>query len=228
MTENIRSGGRRESKLLMSQRDTEKIYSNKVNGHRNYFREYSQYLFHLLANLDFEVIENVAHLIIRQARKKKTVYFIGNGGSATTAAHFAIDFTHAGALDHEPIIRAINLAENMAIITALGNDRGYDQVFARQLKTLGSKGDILIAISASGNSPNVVEAVKLAKKMGITSVGILGFDGGELNALCDYPIVVRTKKGEYGVVEDIHLFLDHMLASYIGLSLREKKRKKKI
>lgn len=211
----------------MSERDTEKIYAQKTNGHRNYFREYSQYLFHLLANLDFEVIENVAHLIIRQARQKKTMYFIGNGGSATTAAHFAIDFVHAGMIDHEPIIRAINLAENIGIITALGNDKGYDQIFARQLKVLGKKGDILVAISASGNSQNVIEAVKLAKKMGITSVGILGFDGGKLHALCDYPIVVRTKKGEYGVVEDIHLFLDHMIASYVGLFLRDKKRRKK-
>ncbi len=211
----------------MSERDTEKMFANKDHGNRNYFREYSQYLFHLLANLDFEVIENVAHLILDRAKKKRTVYLIGNGGSATTAAHFAIDFVHAGMLDHAPIIRAINLAENIGIVTALGNDKGYDQIFSRQLRMLGRKGDILIAISASGNSVNLLEAVKVAKEMGITTVGILGFDGGQLGAMCDYSIVVRTKKGEYGVVEDIHLFLDHMLASYIALSLREAKGKKR-
>ncbi len=210
----------------MSQRDIEKIYARKHDGHRNYFREYSQYLFHLLANLDFEVIENVAHLIIKRARQKKTVYLIGNGGSATTASHFATDLVHAGMLDYEPIIRAMSLVENIALVTALGNDKGYDQIFSRQLKAIGKKGDILIAISASGNSTNVVEAVKIAQHMGVTSVGILGFDGGALNALCDYSIVVRTKKGEYGVVEDIHLFLDHMIASYISLYMKDKKRKK--
>lgn len=210
----------------MSQRDTERIYKSEQGGHRNYFREYSQYLFHLLANLDFEVIENVAHLIIARARQKKSVYLIGNGGSATTASHFATDLVHAGMLGHEPIIRAMSLLENIALVTALGNDKGYDQIFSRQLKAIGKKGDILIAISASGNSPNVVEAVKTAKKMDVTSVGILGFDGGALNELCDYSIVVRTKKGEYGVVEDIHLFLDHMIASYISLYMKNNKRRK--
>lgn len=207
-------------------RDIQKIYKSKQGGHRNYFREYSQYLFHLLANLDFEVIQNVTELILERARQKKTVYLIGNGGSATTASHFAADLVHAGMLEYEPIIRAVSLVENIALVTALGNDRGYDQIFARQLKALGKKGDILIAISASGNSPNIVEAVKVASKTGITTVGILGFDGGQLNALCDYPIVVRTKKGEYGAVEDIHLFLDHMITSYISLSLKDKQRRK--
>mgnify|MGYP001611382036 FL=1 len=208
-------------------RDIKTIYLNKKDGHRNYFREYSQYLFHLLANLDFEVIENVAHLIIARARQKKTVYLIGNGGSATTAAHFATDLVHAGILGHEPIIRAMSLVENIALVTALGNDKGYDQIFSRQLKAVGKRGDILIAISASGNSQNIIEAVKMASKMGITSVGLLGFDGGRLHALCDYSIVVRTKKGEYGVVEDIHLFLDHMIASYVGLHLKSAKRGKR-
>lgn len=207
----------------MSHRDTESIYIDGKKDTGNYFREYSQYLFHLLANLDFEVIENVTRLIIRCARRKKSVYLTGNGGSATTASHFATDLVHAGMLGHEPIVRAMSLVDNIALLTALGNDKGYDQVFARQLKAVGGKGDILIAISASGNSQNLIEAVKTAAAMDITSVGILGFDGGQLSKLCDYSIIVRTKKGEYGVVEDLHLFLDHMIASYISMYIRGKK-----
>lgn len=198
------------------------LKNRRVSG--EYFREYARYLFHLLANLDFEIIENVSDLILKKSREGRTVYLIGNGGSATTAAHFATDLSHCGFLEHKPIIRAISLTENIALLTAIGNDRGYDQIFARQLKSLFQKDDILIAISASGNSPNLIVGVKEAKKMGGHAVGLVGFDGGELATLCDYVIQVRTEKGEYGPVEDVHVFLDHMITSYIGLQLAKRAR----
>lgn len=194
------------------------IFNSKtVSG--EYFKEYARYLFNLLANLDFEIIESVADLILKKSKEGKTVYIIGNGGSATTASHFATDLSHCGLIGHQPIVRAISLTENVALLTAIGNDRGYEEIFSRQLNSLFQKGDILIAISASGNSPNLVSAVKYAKGMGGNTVGMLGFDGGELAKICDYVIQVSTEKGEYGPVEDVHVFLDHMITSYLGMYL---------
>ena len=192
-----------------------------------FFRRYARYLFHLLANLDFEIIENVAHLIIEKSKEGKTVYIAGNGGSATTASHFAADLAHSAFVNHRPLVRAVSLSENVALLTALGNDRGYEEVFSYQLETHMTEGDILIVISASGNSPNIVRAVRTAKQIGAVSIGLVGFDGGELATLCDYVIAVYTVKGEYGPVEDLHLFLDHMLSSYIGLILSGKKKYRK-
>lgn len=185
-----------------------------------YFRQYSRYLLHLLANLDFEIIENVADLILTKAKEGRAVFLIGNGGSATTASHFATDLSHCGFIKHRPIIKAISLTENIAMLTALGNDKGYDQIFASQIKNLFQPEDILIAISASGNSPNLIAAIKQAQKMGGHTIGLVGFNGGEMGKICEHVIQVQTEQGEYGPVEDLHIILDHMLTSYLGIKLK--------
>lgn len=191
----------------------------------NYLKGYSEYLSDLLKSLDHKSIEEVAKLIIKRARLGKTVYLIGNGGSASTATHFATDLVHCGHIGHKPIIRAVSLSDNISLITAIGNDKGYEYIFANQLKALGNEGDICIVISASGNSPNLIEACEVAKKMGVTTVALLGFDGGKLVKMADHVIHVKTPKGQYGPVEDTHIFLDHMISFYIG-SLLSKKNKK--
>lgn len=195
---------------------------NAINP-KDFFKQYSQYLSELLQGLDFDSIKAVAGVIIRQSKRGKTVYFIGNGGSASTASHFATDLVHCGLLDHRPIIRAVSLSDNIALITAIGNDKGYEYVFSRQLESLAKRGDICIAISASGNSRNLIEAFKTSKLMGIITVALLGFDGGKLMKMADHVIHVKTPKGEYGPVEDSHLFLDHMISSYIGVILNSEK-----
>lgn len=187
--------------------------------------KYSKYLSKLLGNLDFKAVEKVANLIIRQSGRGKTIYIIGNGGSASTASHFATDLMHCSLIGHRPIIRAISLSDNTSLITAIGNDKGYEQIFSKQLERVADKGDILMAISASGNSRNLIEAFKRAKNMGMTTVALLGFDGGKMLKLADHVIHVRTPMGEYGPVEDTHLFLDHMITFYIGLVLNSKKHK---
>jgi len=209
----------------MPKRNIRKIYK-KSSRPGDYFREYAKYLFHLLANLDFNVIEKVAKIISEHSYQGKTVYLIGNGGSATTASHFATDLSHGTLLKGKLLIKAVSLVDNIPLITAISNDRGYERVFVNQIKNLFQKGDILIAISASGNSLNLIEAVKLAKKMGGVTIGLLGFDGGKLAKICDYAIIVHTEKGQYGPVEDVHIFLDHMITSYLGLSLPKTKSKK--
>src|SRR3989344_6564756 len=196
---------------------------NAKKNPKDFFKQYSQYLSKLLQGLDFDSIKAVADIIIRQSKRGKTVYFIGNGGSASTASHFATDLVHCGLLDHSPIIRAISLSDNIALITAIGNDNGYEYVFSRQLESLAKRGDICIAISASGNSRNLIEAFKTSRLMGIITVAFLGFDGGKLMKMADHVIHVRTLKGEYGPVEDSHLLLDLMISSYIGTILNSEK-----
>lgn len=191
----------------------------------DYFRQYSRYLFHLLANLDYNAIGKVTRLILEKSRQGKTVFFIGNGGSAATASHFATDLSHGILLGGKPLIKAVSLVDNIPLMTAISNDYGYEKVFTNQMKNLFLRDDMLVAISASGSSPNLVEAVKLAKKMGGVTVGLVGFDGGKLAEICDHTIHVRTEKEQYGPVEDVHIFLDHMISSYLGLSLKKRKNR---
>ena len=149
----------------MPKRNIKKIYK-KSSQPTDYFREYSKYLFHLLANLNFNTIEKVTKIILEKSKQGKTVFLAGNGGSAATASHFANDLSHGVLLKTKPLIKAVSLIDNIPLMTAISNDDGYEKVFTHQIRNLFKKGDILIAISASGNSPNVVEAVKLAKKIG--------------------------------------------------------------
>ena len=129
--------------------------------------------------------------------------------------HFANDLsigTRTG--DNRPF-RAISLTDNVAVMTALANDEGYDAMFIDQLKVHFSEGDSLVAISASGNSPNVIVAVEYVKSRGGTVVGLTGFDGGKLRQLSDISLHVATDKGEYGPVEDMHMIFDHLIGSYL-------------
>lgn len=146
--------------------------------------------------------------VIKCIDKEKFIYIIGNGGSASTASHFACDLTTHG-------YRAISLTDNNAIITRIGNDIGYDDIFLEQLKLYFNKGDVLVAISASGNSANLLKAVEYANQLGIT-VAIVGFDGGELADMCNFVIHTPTDKGDYEGAEDKHLEVCHTIAKRLG------------
>ena len=185
----------------------------------HFFQEYHKYLGKLLDNLDYKVVEEVTKLILEKSRDGQAIFLVGNGGSAATASHFATDLVQCSQPEAGLCFRAISLVDNVPLLTALGNDRGYEEVFVGQMRNLFGKNDILIAISASGNSPNVIAATRLAKQLGGVAVGLVGFDGGELARICDYVIHVRTNKGEYGPVEDIHLIIDHMITSYLRMKL---------
>lgn len=197
----------------MSKKTNNSIIKNKET---DILKTYSAYMSSLFLALDSKALKEVGDLIIRQSRKGKKAYVIGNGGSASTASHFAVDFTHCSLLDHRPIISAISLSDNSALLTAVSNDVGYEKIFSKPLEHLGTKGDIVIAISASGNSQNLIEAFKVAKKIGMYTVALVGFDGGKLLKMADKVIHVKTARGEYGPVEDVHLSIGHMLASYIS------------
>jgi D-sedoheptulose 7-phosphate isomerase len=141
------------------------------------------------------------------------IFIAGNGGSAATASHMACDLVKAAPEGKR--IRATALTDNVAVLSAIGNDLGYERIFAEQLMALADEGDVLVAISASGSSPNIVEAVQTARLLRLRTVGLLGFGGGRVKDLVDVHVLVESN--EYGHVEDIHLVLNHIIASGLRL-----------
>jgi D-sedoheptulose 7-phosphate isomerase len=152
--------------------------------------------------------------LLQQARKKGSqIFILGNGGSASTASHFACDLAKNTRQEGLPHFRVIGLADNMALFSALANDEGYEKVFSEQLANLVRREDIVIAISASGNSKNVINAVEAAHKYEATVIGFTGFDGGLLRQLANINIHVNSNIIEH--VEDIHLMLEHLIVKTI-------------
>ena len=171
----------------------------------------------LLTQIPNEEVMALA-IAINQARKTGgTVYIAGNGGSASTASHFATDIG-IGSLNRANPVRSLSLCDNTAAITAIANDMDYSFIFAQQLKLLGKQGDLLIVISASGNSDNLIKAVEVASGVGMESHSLTGFDGGKLKQLTlGRNIHVETPKGAYGLVEDAHLAICHVITECIRL-----------
>ena len=189
------------------------IYSKSKNV-KEFADRYAAYLSELLASLDTTAVQKVTEAFLRARAEGRKIYFIGNGGSAATASHFANDFAIGTRSAHKPF-RAVSLTDNVAVMTCIGNDFGYDELFTKQLEVLLEPGDLLVAISASGNSPNLLKAVEFAKRRGNTCIGFVGFDGGKLLEACQMNIHIKTAKGEYGPVEDMHMVLDHLISSYL-------------
>lgn len=177
-----------------------------------------EYLGRLRAGLDalsVPAIEDLVRRLHLAYREGRRVFVIGNGGSASTASHMACDLAK-NIFGPDPAassgrFRVISLTDNVATITALGNDLGYDRIFTEQLRQLAEPGDTLIIISGSGNSPNVVHAAMFARGAGLETIGILGFGGGKLKDLVDLTFIVPSD--EYGPVEDIHLVLNHIVTT---------------
>lgn len=187
----------------------------------SFFKDYSRYLFALLTSIDTKDLNKIMNVILEARRNNNTIFFVGNGGSAATASHFSQDLAEVGRKLNCKVFNSLSLTDNVAGITAAANDHGYDKIFSFQMQGIFRKGDVLVAISASGNSPNVLEAAKFAKERGGVVVGLVGFDGGKLATMSDYVLHVRTQKGEYGPVEDVHMIFDHVLTSYLYCKLKE-------
>lgn len=180
------------------------------------------YLSDLHTTLDLVPLERIQELIgiLMEARMTdRQVFTMGNGGSATTASHFVCDLAKNTRVPGLPFFRVIGLADNMAAITAYANDEGYENVFAQQLAGLVRPGDVVLAISASGNSPNVLKGVELANRSGAITVGLTGFDGGKLGDMVGLHIHVPSNRIEQ--VEDIHLMIEHMVVSSIRESVQK-------
>lgn len=175
---------------------------------------YLEYLTSVLKTIDVREIGQFVQTILDARERGATIYFIGNGGSAATASHFANDIA-IGTNSYDKPFRAVSLTDNQAIITAVGNDFGYEDIFVRQLQVLGRKGDVVVGISASGNSPNLIKAFEYAKSVGIKTVAITAFDGGKMKPMADEGVHVPTAPKEYGPAEDAHMVLDHLVGAYL-------------
>lgn len=176
-----------------------------------YAESYRRRVTEVLDNLDLDAIDEAVAVLFDAWRRNALVAIAGNGGSAATASHMANDLVKAARVPDGAVFRAVSLADNVSALTAHANDHGYDTVFAAQMDSLFQTDDVLVAISASGNSPNVLAAVERARAIGGRTISLVGFDGGELGRNSDIVLHAPTEAGEYGPVEDIHLVLNHMI-----------------
>lgn len=187
-----------------------------------YTEHYFNYLSLLLSTIEKKAIAALVGELEKSYQQQTTIFVVGNGGSAATASHLANDIG-LDVLKKSKIpkaFRVLALTDNIPVMLAIGNDDGYENLFVSQLNIHYRQGDSLIAISASGNSPNVVAAAKWVKNAGGKVIGLTGFDGGTLKELADICVHVQTQKGEYGPVEDIHMILDHLIATWLQYKMQ--------
>ncbi len=178
---------------------------------KKFTKKYIKSLISSLKNIDANSIKKIINLL---DNTKGKIYIIGNGGSAATASHMVNDLGVGLKRRGIKSFDVESLSDNTPVCTALANDIGYKNIFYMQLKDRITKDDVLIAISCSGNSKNIIKAVKYAKKQDAKIIGITGFDGGKLKKKSDINFHVKTEKGQYGIVEDLHMILNHIIYSY--------------
>ena len=159
--------------------------------------------------LNPEDLEKVVNALLDAYKNKKQIFVAGNGGSAGTSNHFCCDFGKNAVKSETDRPKIISLSANVEVLTALGNDFSYADVFSEQLKNLMNNGDLIILISASGNSPNVVKAAELAKAKNATVISLTGFAGGKLKELADIDINIPSES--YEKVEDLHMIITHII-----------------
>lgn len=179
---------------------------------------YFDYLAGLLS-ISRNDLNSAAESIFECIINKNSIWIIGNGGSASSAEHFETDLSFVRKGNCFPKVKVSALTANSALITAIANDIGYENIFSHQLFRRAEPEDLCIVISASGNSENLVVAARTATEMGLRTLGILGFDGGALSKILDTSIIVKTEIGKYGPVEDMHLAICHALADIVGQKL---------
>ena len=178
---------------------------------------YISHLQEVLGRLALADIRQSIDLVMETYQADRQIFIIGNGGSASTASHVANDLGKGTSLAGVRRFRAISLTDNVTTMTAWSNDVSYDDVFVEQLKNLMDPGDLVIGISASGNSENVLRAIRHAQAMGCKTIGWIGFDGGELKQIADVSVVVDSD--DYGPVEDVHLILSHIHHAWLRKEL---------
>lgn len=209
-------------KLEKPMNDIRRIYK-ETNTAGAFALEYLNHLTRIMKQIDINAVTDFIHELEMARNQGHTVFVVGNGGSAATASHMANDIglDVMKKSDTNIPFRILSLTDNIPVISAIGNDNGYENIFLYQLRILYRPGDKLIAISASGNSPNVIRAVEYVKSQNGIVLGLTGFDGGKLADMCDIAIHIKTKPGEYGPVEDIHMIMDHLIASYLQYKVEE-------
>ena len=182
-----------------------------MNTH--HFAYYASRLRGILAEADWRPVEALAEDLLRCWIAGRQVFLCGNGGSAGNASHLANDMLYGVSKIAGKGLRVVSLSANDAVLTCLANDLGYESIFATQLAVHGSKGDVLVVLSGSGNSPNILRALEKARQMSIRTYAILGYSGGRAKALADVPIHFAVD--DMQISEDLQLIVGHMVMQYL-------------
>lgn len=178
----------------------------------NYINEISEYfkrLKYAIDQINKEDFNTVINILVDAKDNGKQIFIMGNGGSAATASHYVCDFNKGISYGKEKKFKLICLNDNIPTMMAIANDLSYDDIFLNPLQTYYNKGDIVIGISGSGNSENVVRAIRWANENGAVTIGLTGYSGGEVKRLCKYNIHVPIN--DMQITEDLHMVLDHCM-----------------
>ena len=182
-------------------------------------RPYFELLSKSIQALPFDDVDRVANLLVRAYEQECSIFLFGNGGSAALASHFACDLGKGTVNGSKKRFRVMALTDNVPLMTAWANDSKYEDIFAEQLANFARPGDIAFGISGSGNSPNVLRALRTAKSAGAITVGLAGFAGGKMRPLCDACVVIPCDNMQ--IIEDLHLCVAHSLFTCVRAKITE-------
>jgi D-sedoheptulose 7-phosphate isomerase len=179
----------------------------------DFSNQYAEAIKICIEKVDYQTLEKIAEFLESTAPSRKKIFAVGNGGSASIAEHLCCDLVKGTYVEGHPSLNICSLTTNSSVFSAISNDIGYDEVYSSQIDFFGNRGDVLVAISSSGNSQNIINSVHRIKALGGKVIAFTGFDGGELHKIGDYCININYSN--YGIVEDCHQILFHILAQYI-------------
>jgi D-sedoheptulose 7-phosphate isomerase len=184
----------------------------------NYAKQYVEHMVNVLKSLDTKTVMTVSDIIEKTAENNQSFFVVANGGSAAVSTHWVNDLSANTVVDGKPGFRVISLTDNASSLTALGNDASFDEVFTIQLKANMRPGDVVLFMSVSGNSPNLVSAMNYANANGATTIACTGMDGGALKEGSHHCIHTPSTKDEYGPIEDIFSIIMHIAQSHISMN----------
>ena len=197
----------------------------KIPASKQFYLEYINLKNDLLQKIDFVELDRIINLLKKSFRNNNILYTCGNGGSSSLADHFTCDFLKQTNNQTNLNVKSISLVSNFSLISAIANDISYDKIFSFQIDKLCKKNDVLFLFSVSGNSPNLIEAIKSAKNIGVKTVSFTAFDGGKLSKMSDFNL--NFPIANFGIAEDCHISIMHYLSQYLrNINLKEKNFKK--
>ena len=179
---------------------------------KEYAEDYLRGVKQTMDEISFQELQEVVDVIETAYRKGNQIFILGNGGSASTASHFACDLGKGTAAEGKPRFKVTSLNDNVALLTAIGNDLGLDDLFSEQLKICLEEGDVVILITGSGNSANLLKAAEYANSRGAITIGFIGFGGGKLREMVQHQITISSRKYEF--IEPVHLILEHLISFF--------------
>ena len=197
----------------------------KIPASKQFYLEYINLKYDLLQKIDFVELDKIINLLKKSFKNDNILYTCGNGGSSSLADHFTCDFLKQTNNQTNLNVKSISLVSNFSLISAIANDISYDKIFSFQVEKLCKKNDVLFLFSVSGNSPNLIEAIKSAKNIGVKTVSFTAFDGGKLSKISDFNL--NFPIANFGIAEDCHISIMHYLSQYLrNINLKEKNFKK--